>query len=407
MTTAGLRCAAWQPSALSRKPGPRLRHRCRSAGSSRAVSLRRAVGRLAEGPDFDDYASGIRPVRRAGAAAAERPTARAARKGDGLMGSEWTWRAVLVTTLAAMALVLIVSVWAYLGDADGSIAVARDRSLEPVVPMGALTVAPDGGLCDPGQVRIPPEDDCVQAYVPLVGYLWWFGLVGPMFVFFMGLAIAYYIALERPARMAQAAVLGDRRDGEAQRMDATCSEWIGEPCGYRLRWHGRGLVRHPAGRSAGDRPRRSRRRSGRSRHVLVSAVTPNALLVPVVVFLPALFEEFAWRGFAVEVMIERGSGFARAALGVGLVFTAIHLPLYLPGQLYDYLPVWPGIVFLLGGGGAADLDLPRQRPQFLARGGLPRSAQRDGAAPLGRGRRLGMASAGHRDRVGTHMASTS
>jgi membrane protease YdiL (CAAX protease family) len=81
---------------------------------------------------------------------------------------------------------------------------------------------------------------------------------------------------------------------------------------------------------------------------LVGALTPNALLVPLVVFLPALFEEFAWRGFAVEVMVERGSGFAKAALGVGLVFTAIHLPLYLPGQLFDHLPIWPGVLFLLG-----------------------------------------------------------
>ncbi len=83
--------------------------------------------------------------------------------------------------------------------------------------------------------------------------------------------------------------------------------------------------------------------------MLVSALTVNALLVPLVVFLPAVFEEFAWRGFAVEVMVERGAGFATAALGVGLVFTAIHLPLYLPGQLYDQLPIWPGVLFLLGG----------------------------------------------------------
>ncbi len=83
---------------------------------------------------------------------------------------------------------------------------------------------------------------------------------------------------------------------------------------------------------------------------LVGALTLNALLVPLVVFLPALFEEFAWRGFAVEVMVERGSGFAKAALGVGLVFTAIHLPLYLPGQLFDHLPIWPGVLFLLGAG---------------------------------------------------------
>jgi len=102
------------------------------------------------------------------------------------------WRWVLITTLALMAGLLIVSAWAYLAAADGSIAVARDRSLEPVVPMGALTVSPDGSLCDPGQVRIPPEDDCVQGHIPLVGYLWWFGWNGVAFLFAAGVAIIHY-----------------------------------------------------------------------------------------------------------------------------------------------------------------------------------------------------------------------
>jgi uncharacterized protein len=81
---------------------------------------------------------------------------------------------------------------------------------------------------------------------------------------------------------------------------------------------------------------------------LVGALTPNALIVPLVVLLPGLFEEFAWRGYGVETMLERGAGFTRAAVGIGLVFTAIHLPLYLPGQLQEGLPIWPGVLFLLG-----------------------------------------------------------
>ncbi len=81
---------------------------------------------------------------------------------------------------------------------------------------------------------------------------------------------------------------------------------------------------------------------------VVGAVTATAIIVPLVVFLPALFEEFAWRGFGVEIMLERGHGFASAALGIGIVFTAIHLPLYLPGQLYDSLPLWPVVLILLG-----------------------------------------------------------
>jgi hypothetical protein len=91
-----------------------------------------------------------------------------------------------------MAALLLLSAWAYLGAADGTMAVARDPSLEPVVPMGALTMAPDTSGCDPGQVRIPPEDDCVQAYIPLLGYVWWFGPLGPALLIAAGLAIAFY-----------------------------------------------------------------------------------------------------------------------------------------------------------------------------------------------------------------------
>jgi uncharacterized protein len=81
---------------------------------------------------------------------------------------------------------------------------------------------------------------------------------------------------------------------------------------------------------------------------LVGAVEASALIVPLVVFLPALFEELAWRGFGVEVMTERGHSFAVAALGIGLVFAAVHVPLYLPGQLYEDLPLWPVVPILLG-----------------------------------------------------------
>jgi hypothetical protein len=80
----------------------------------------------------------------------------------------------------------------------------------------------------------------------------------------------------------------------------------------------------------------------------LGGITAGAIVVPFVVFLPALFEEFAWRGFGVEVMLERGHPLAVAALTIGVVFTAIHLPLYLPGQLYDDLPLWPVLLILMG-----------------------------------------------------------
>lgn len=76
----------------------------------------------------------------------------------------------------------------------GGVYIARDRSFEPAVPMGALALTPDASGCEPGQVQVNPDEDvdCVQDYVPLLGYLFWFGPLGLVFVFAMGLAIVYY-----------------------------------------------------------------------------------------------------------------------------------------------------------------------------------------------------------------------
>jgi hypothetical protein len=81
---------------------------------------------------------------------------------------------------------------------------------------------------------------------------------------------------------------------------------------------------------------------------VVGGVTMSAIVVPFVVFLPAVLEEFAWRGFGVEIMLERGHPLAVAAVAIGVVFTAIHVPLYLPGQLYEDLPLWPVFLILMG-----------------------------------------------------------
>jgi hypothetical protein len=106
----------------------------------------------------------------------------------------WIWRWVLIASFAVMALLVIFSLWAFLQilNSDMFFDVARDRSLEPVVPMGALTLTPDGARCQPGEVAVPGEAGCVQDYVPLLGYLWWFGPLGLVFVFAMCLAIVYY-----------------------------------------------------------------------------------------------------------------------------------------------------------------------------------------------------------------------
>ena len=80
---------------------------------------------------------------------------------------------------------------------------------------------------------------------------------------------------------------------------------------------------------------------------LLEPLSASALVVPVVVVVPALLEELGWRGFAVEAALDDGRSAAWAALVVGLIFTMLHVPLYLPGQLYEGLPIWPLPLLLL------------------------------------------------------------
>jgi len=74
---------------------------------------------------------------------------------------------------------------------------------------------------------------------------------------------------------------------------------------------------------------------------MLGALSLSALLVPVVVVVPALLEELGWRGFGVQAALDAGRSPRWAALMVGLIFLMLHVPLYLPGQLYQGLPVWP------------------------------------------------------------------
>jgi membrane protease YdiL (CAAX protease family) len=66
-----------------------------------------------------------------------------------------------------------------------------------------------------------------------------------------------------------------------------------------------------------------------------------------VVVVPAMLEELGWRGFAVQAALDEGRSPAWAALVVGLIFVMLHVPLYLPGQMYEGLPVWPLPLILL------------------------------------------------------------
>jgi membrane protease YdiL (CAAX protease family) len=78
-----------------------------------------------------------------------------------------------------------------------------------------------------------------------------------------------------------------------------------------------------------------------------AGLTPADAVVPAVVLLPGLLEEFGWRGYGVPAAMADGRRGLWAALIVGVVFTLAHLPLYLPGQLYDGLPLWPLPLILL------------------------------------------------------------
>jgi uncharacterized protein len=78
---------------------------------------------------------------------------------------------------------------------------------------------------------------------------------------------------------------------------------------------------------------------------LFDNLTPTALIVPLVVFLPAVAEELAWRGFAVpRVMVVMSP--LRAALVLGLPWALIHVVLQLPGGMNEGTAILPGIVVL-------------------------------------------------------------
>jgi uncharacterized protein len=74
---------------------------------------------------------------------------------------------------------------------------------------------------------------------------------------------------------------------------------------------------------------------------LLQALTLSALAVPLVVLLPGLLEELGWRGFGVQTAVDEGHSPGWAMAVVGTLFLALHVPLYLPGQLYAGLSFWP------------------------------------------------------------------
>jgi membrane protease YdiL (CAAX protease family) len=63
------------------------------------------------------------------------------------------------------------------------------------------------------------------------------------------------------------------------------------------------------------------------------------------VFLPALAEEIAWRGYAISRLLPSMSPLA-AALILAAPWIVLHAYLQLPGQMNDRLELWPTILSL-------------------------------------------------------------
>ena len=72
---------------------------------------------------------------------------------------------------------------------------------------------------------------------------------------------------------------------------------------------------------------------------LFDDVFPAALIVPLVVLVPAFAEEIGWRGYALPRTLTAMTGL-RASLVLGVPWALIHVPLYLPGQMNGESAAW-------------------------------------------------------------------
>ena len=85
---------------------------------------------------------------------------------------------------------------------------------------------------------------------------------------------------------------------------------------------------------------------GSSTSGLFDNVFPAIFVIPLVVLLPAFAEELAWRGFALPRLLTSMSPL-RAALLLAIPWSLIHVPLFLPGQWYGELAIWPMVVSIV------------------------------------------------------------
>jgi membrane protease YdiL (CAAX protease family) len=76
---------------------------------------------------------------------------------------------------------------------------------------------------------------------------------------------------------------------------------------------------------------------------LLDKVFPAVLIIPLIVVLPAFAEELAWRGYALPRLMSAMSPLS-AALVLAIPWSLIHITLFLPGQWYGELAIWPGVL---------------------------------------------------------------
>jgi membrane protease YdiL (CAAX protease family) len=79
---------------------------------------------------------------------------------------------------------------------------------------------------------------------------------------------------------------------------------------------------------------------------LFDTLFPAVLIVPLVVLVPAFTEELAWRGFALPRLLAAMSPLT-AALVLAIPWALMHVVLFLPGQWYGDLALWPMVVSIL------------------------------------------------------------
>jgi hypothetical protein len=82
---------------------------------------------------------------------------------------------------------------------------------------------------------------------------------------------------------------------------------------------------------------------GHGKDDLFGAILPGALIVPLVVVIPAFAEELAWRGFAVSRLTSSMSPLG-ASLVLAVPWTVMHLVLLIPGAMNEGIELWPTVV---------------------------------------------------------------